>query len=173
MNCERARQVEMDDDLKPALLGELLRHQQECADCRRLADEQARLGQLLEDWKLAPGFGHGFDARLERRLQELRQQAAGGAGWRPALWQPALHWLRPLGAPLAGAAVALALLLTTGTLFRGTPAAPATAQVQADPLMRDLQVLDRDGDLLANFDFLNAQAGANAPMTNAAAPHSN
>lgn len=164
MNCERARQVEMDDDLRPVLLRELLRHQQECAECRRLAEEQGRLLQVLDAWQLDPGFGAGFEERLEKRILNLQRERPD---WRSALgaWHTgAARWLRPLYAPLAGAAVAAALLLTAGSLFR-TPSAPTppptVASAQPDTLVRDLQALDRDSDLLANFDFLNASGGAN------------
>lgn len=175
MNCERARQVELDQDLKPFLLGELLRHQAECAACRRLADEQSRLLSLLDEWKLPVGFDAGFDERLESRLFELRRQELAGTprllAWRHGR-ETMVRWLWPLRAPLAGAAVAAALLLSSGILFRGgvnrAPAAPVVATAQPDPLVRDLQALDRDGDLLANFDFLSAQTTP-AP---AATPHS-
>ncbi|HUX67931.1 MAG TPA: hypothetical protein VMV31_10645 [Terriglobales bacterium] len=107
--------------------------------------------RLLDEWQPRPQLDPGFDRRLQRRLQAA---AAAPPAWR--------RWLADLSPQLrwASAAVTLALLLTLGLfVFRGAAPAPPPAPyqtAQVDPVMRDLQTLANDGDLLDHLDFLSA-----------------
>lgn len=113
--------------------------------------------RLLNEWEVRPELAPGFEQRLQRRIA-----AASAAGWRDRLrrWaaatSPQLRW--------SGATAVMALLLATGVLlYRGnlTAVAPVPAvyqTAQVDPVMRDLQTLANDGDLLDHLDFLSQPA---------------
>ncbi|HVA63388.1 MAG TPA: hypothetical protein VNF74_06670 [Terriglobales bacterium] len=119
---------------------------------REIPPDSDPLMQLLEEWQPQPELSPSFEQRLERRIQD----AAAGPGARWRRWRaevsPQLRW--------ASAAVTMALLLTLGVfVYRGSnaePPAPAAYQTaQVDPVMRDLQTLTNDGDLLEHLDFLS------------------
>jgi|GEM_PF-3774699 len=112
---------------------------------------------LLDEWRDRPEPSLGFEARLHRRI------AAAEAPAPRRRFSLKLAWAAP-------AAATFAVLLALGLfLFNGSSpdrsAAPARVQVAqvTDPMMRDLQVLGRDHDLLDHLDFLSA------PMTDAPA----
>jgi predicted anti-sigma-YlaC factor YlaD len=120
--------------------------------CPRCAAELAGLRQamaVLDEWT-APEPSAYFDVRLRARLREEAQ--------RPAPWWT---WLRK---PALAAAMVLLLAVGIG-LFRGggrlKPAGPQppppVQAVSAQPgtAVGDLQALDKDQDLYANFDMLD------------------
>ncbi|MGH9392595.1 MAG: hypothetical protein ACRD1E_00355 [Terriglobales bacterium] len=112
---------------------------------------------LLEEWGEHPEPSSDFDSRLARRIA----QAAAEPRQR---WRDLLS-LRPPRLLWAPAAASLALLVCLGLfLYLGAnPDQPNPAQAlqlaqvnfNSDPMMRDLQVLSRDHDLLDHLDFLS------------------
>jgi anti-sigma factor RsiW len=148
MNCERFRD-QMLDALQGKASAELEDHVRACSAC---AQELAALKQtsaLLEAWP-APEVSPFFDSRLRARL---REQAAVPAGW----WE----WLRK---PALAATFALLLAVGVGLLIPGTQQTPvaglpaqshAQVKVGAASAVTDLQTLDQDQDLYANFDLLD------------------
>jgi len=114
-------------------------HLRACAACsERLESLRATL-TLLDEWQ-APEPSPYFDSRLGARL---REEAAQRQGW--------LAWLRKPA--LAGA---MAALLAVGSLlYIGHPEELAQVQPPTASAVGDLQVLDRNHDLLANFDLLD------------------
>jgi hypothetical protein len=100
------------------------------------------LSALLEEWQPRPEPSTGFDMALRRKI--LAAQPAPRWGWR--LW--------------AAPAVAAALLATIGLfLFTGGNNNPVAshpvAVVRVDPVVRDLQTMNQDAELLENLDFLS------------------
>lgn len=103
---------------------------------------------LLDEWRERPEPALGFEARLHRRIADAHAPARRGRFTLKFVWAPV--------------AATFALLLGLGLfLYNGSspvrPAAPARVQVAqtVDPMMRDLQVLSRDHDLLDHLDFLS------------------
>jgi len=148
MDCERFRE-QMLDALQGTAAAELEEHVGACGAC---AQEFAALKQtsaLLEEWP-APEVSPYFASRLRARL---REQAAAPAG----VWA----WLRK---PALAAAFVLLVVLGIGLLDLGTPRTEAPqvpvavrTQPQADTgsAVADLQTLDQNQELYANFDLLD------------------
>jgi anti-sigma factor RsiW len=116
-------------------------HLRGCAACAARLQALRQTMDLLDEWQ-APEPSPYFAARLQARLREEA---------RP---QPWLGWLRK---PVL--ALAMMLLLAVGGMLvipghlavpveQVAPSAPGTA-------VGDLQVLDKNHDLLANFDLLD------------------
>ncbi len=103
------------------------------------------LMKLLDEWQPQPEISATFDQQLHRRIA-MAQSAPQASRWS--------GWLR--------AAMATMLLLIVGALLYFAPGRQArrndaaTQSAQLDPMVRDLQTLARDGDLLEHLDFLSA-----------------
>jgi anti-sigma factor RsiW len=124
------------------------RHLEGCVECAGKLKECRATMALLDEWQ-APEPSPYFDTRLQARLRE--EQAHQAAGW----WA----WLQR--AALAGA---MAVLLVGGISFwriqhgvRRGPIAQNIVAIQAEPgtAVGDLQILDKNNDLYANFDELD------------------
>jgi anti-sigma factor RsiW len=128
-------------------------HLQACAPCAAQLQEFRQTMALMDEWE-APEPSPYFDTRLQARLREEKAaEAARGRGW--------LAWL-PRTA-LATAAV-LALAAGVGMWQYGTHTKPVTGVQQAaqnttpperGTAVGDLQTLDSDNDLYADFDVLD------------------
>ncbi len=126
---------------------ELKAHLDSCPECAGRLEELRQTMALLDEWR-APEPSPYFDTRLQARLRE--EAARQPAGW--------LHWLRR-----PGLAVALALFLVVGgTLIQkgghfNWPSTDPVAQTPADPgtAVGDLQALEKNHDLYADFDVLD------------------
>lgn len=152
MTCEEARQRWMEDELNP----EVRRHQAECAGCREAMVEYVALLNLMDEWSPRQEIAPDFEARLYQRIRAHEAALGRRRGW----------WFLPEGMPsirwsLVGAVLSL-VLICGGVLYhvnQPRPQSPSPlpiAQVaKSDPVVRDLQVLDQDSDMLENFDLLN------------------
>lgn len=148
MNCERFRD-QMLDALQGKASAELEDHVRACSAC---AQELAALKQtsaLLEAWP-APEVSPFFDSRLRARL---REQAAAPVGW----WA----WVRK---PALAAAFAILLVAGIGVLelnkpqtqvLQGPVALRPQPKANTGSAVTDLQTLDQDQELYANFDLLD------------------
>lgn len=118
--------------------------------------------RLLDEWKVQPEPSAAFAPRLQARLREQESQRASKlTNWWMAWRRGMLSGMPSLG--LVAAAAALILVVAVGTLVQmqpdSNPVAPRATVVQlaqVDPMVRDLQTLDRDGELLDHLDFLSA-----------------
>ena len=150
MNCNEIR--ELMPDLAAGMNEggrEVNAHLESCAECAGKLKEFRATMALLDEWQ-APEPSPYFDTRLQARLRE--EQAVKTAGWWAWLRKPAL-------------AGAMALLLVGGVSVwrinehgsRPVTSAHNTVAVQADPgtAVGDLQILERNNDLYANFDELD------------------
>ena len=152
MNCSQAREYLLDvlqDPAVPAGVAGLDDHLRACAGCAAELESLRATIVLLDDWQ-APEPSPYFDSRLRARIRELEAEPVGWLAW---LRKPAL-------------ALALAALIAVGvSLFRGAPPAnnrvangqkPAPAVViEEQSAVEDLQQLEQDDELYANFDLLD------------------
>ncbi len=157
MDCREVSERLMDvaAGLEPdPLVAAHLRTCTTCAD--RLQGVQQTMA-LLDEWT-APEPSPYFDSRLRARL---REEAERPRGW--------LVWLRK---PALAAAMAM-LLVVGGTLYRSGQHADTATQVavQAQPgtAVGDLQELDKNHELFANFDLLD-DLGQDSPQGQTANP---
>ncbi len=154
MNCEQVREHLLRlAGKETAPIPAVEEHLHQCARC---AAELAGLRQtmaLLEEWA-APEPSPYFDARVRARLREEAE--------RPAPWWA---WVRK---PALAAAMVLLLAVGIGLFQGGGRLQPApgpqpakTVQAVTAPpgtAVGDLQALDKDADLYADFDMLDALA---------------
>lgn len=150
MNCEQVREhlLKLGAANAPAPIPAVEEHLQVCPRCAAELDGLRRTMALLDEWT-APEPSPYFDARLRARLREEVE--------RPAPWWT---WVRK-----PALAAALTLLVVAGiSLFQGgkppsqpAPVRPTVQVVSAQPgtAVGDLQALDKDGDLYADFDMLD------------------
>ena len=146
MSCKEVRESLPDiaSGLEPAS-AQVEDHLRSCAECSRKLDEFRQTMSLLDEWQ-APEPSPYFDTRLHARLRE--EIAKPQFGW--------LQWLRK-----PALLVALMLLLGVGiSLFRG--GAPlndgrsvVTASAAPGTPVGDLQALDKNHDMYADFDLLD------------------
>lgn len=118
-------------------------HLKSCASCAQQAESLRATLAMLDEWT-APEPSEYFDQRLRTRMREERQkEPAGLFGW---LRRPAL------------AAGFAALLMAGAALIQTTPNGRSGAQmatVRSASAVADLQSLDKNADLYANFDLLD------------------
>lgn len=152
MNCNQVR--ELLPDLAAGMdkgTQDVQTHIASCSTCAAKLQGFRQTMALLDQWQ-APEPGPYFDTRLGARIRE--ELARPAVGW---------HWLRRPAVALSLAAIVVAGGLTIGNrdvLFPGNeelvivipvpslPAEPGTA-------VGDLQALERNHDLYADFDMLD------------------
>jgi len=145
MTCKEVREYMLDAAQESPVAG-LDEHLSSCASCARELESMRQTMALLDEWE-APEPSPYFDSRLRARVREA---AAEPRGW--------LEWLR-------GPAVAFALailMVASVALFRNAPDHKDVAKtpnppsvVQTGTAVSDLQELEHDGDMYANFDMLD------------------
>jgi hypothetical protein len=146
MTCNEIRELlpDLAAGLNPAG-PETENHLHTCAECSGKLVAFRQTMALLDEWR-APEPSPYFDVRLQARLRE--EMAKQPAGW--------LHWIRK-----PALAVSLALIMVaSATLFRSDSHAPKSgagpfAQVEPGTAVGDLQALDKNNDMYADFDMLD------------------
>jgi hypothetical protein len=152
MKCEEIH--EMMPDLaagQKAMTPEIGGHLAGCHACVGKLEEFRQTMALLDEWQ-APEPSQYFDVRLQARLRE--EMAKPQAGWLGRLRRPALA-----AALTVLMAVGVGLFVKNGNLYKSgdntiavvepqTPSGPGTA-------VSDLQSLDKNHDLYADFDLLD------------------
>jgi hypothetical protein len=127
---------------------ELKEHFASCTECTGKLEEFRQTMKLLDEWR-APEPSQYFDVRLRARLRE--EGAKPATGWLQWLRRPAL-------------AVSLALLMVVGvTVIRVGDRSNTTGQVAVNEpglvvpgtAVGDLQTLDKNHDIYADFDLLD------------------
>jgi hypothetical protein len=149
MKCEEVREVM--PDLASGLMDvtpETGRHLAECGACAGKMEEFRRTMALLDEWK-APEPSPYFDVRLQARLRE--EMAKPQAGW--------LMWFRR---PVLAASLTVLMGIGVGLFFtKGNGIYDSgnrvVADFQAEPgtAVSDLQALEKNHDLYADFDLLD------------------
>ena len=143
MKCEEIRERMPD---VAAGFGEFTKeesnHLSACGSCTEQLKEMRATMALLDEWQ-APEPSPYFDVRLHARLRE--EMAKPQAGW--------LHWFRR---PVLAAALTVIMGVGIGwflTHDSGRPQQPAVAEVGS--AVSDLQTLDKNHDLYADFELLD------------------
>jgi len=145
MTCKEAREYMLDAAQEnPA--AELNEHLSACSSCAQKMESMRQTMALLDEWE-APEPSPYFDSRLRARLREAAAEPRSWLGW---LRKPAI-------------AFALALLMVVSiTIFRNAPDHSDIAKgpkppvtIQTGTAVSDLQELEHDGDMYANFDMLD------------------
>ncbi len=145
MSCKEIRESLPDIacGLEPAS-AQVEEHLRGCAECAQKLNEFRQTMSLLDEWEV-PEPSPYFDTRLHARLRE-------------EIARPQWRWLGWLRKPAL--VVALMLLLGVGvTLFRSGAALNHRNSVVASAApgtpVGDLQALDKNHDLYADFDLLD------------------
>lgn len=147
MTCKEVREHMLDAVQESPAAG-FDEHLRGCASCAKELESMRQTMALLDEWQ-APEPSPYFDSRLRARLREAAAE--------PRSW---LAWAR-------GPAIAFALailMMASIMLFRNAPnhevasnppkTNPPTV-VQTGTAVSDLQELEHDGDMYANFDMLD------------------
>ena len=155
MNCTEIREVL--PDLAAGIdagTPEIETHLAACANCAAKLQGIKQTMALLDEWQ-APEPSPYFDTRLEARLRE--EMARPAVGW--------FHWLRR-----PALAMSLAAFLLAGGLLIGyrtsrsyiteldainTAPPDLTVPVLPGSAVGDLQALDKNNELYADFDVLD------------------
>jgi hypothetical protein len=161
MNCNEIREQLVDVAGGTAAPADVQNHLHSCTACTSTLDEMRKTMALLDEWQ-APEPSPYFDVRLQARLREEKQKAA--ASW--------LDWFRK---PVVGVAAAVLLAAGVGLIqFEGSNHGKNNNLSSTVPVVRagtpvgDMEFLDRNSDILQDFDALDALDGTvdNSPETN-------
>src|ERR1700687_2266561 len=133
---------------------EVEKHIASCADCAAHLRDLQKTMALLDEWQ-APEPSPYFDTRLQERLrEEMARPAIGWLNW--------LNWLRRPAWAMSLAAVVFAgtLLVGNRSYFSQTEAIATKPPslglpVQPGTAVGDLQALERNDELYADFDVLD------------------
>src|SRR5919204_1346087 len=129
---------------------ETAQHLRQCSACATELESLRRTMATLEEWQV-PEVSPYFDTRVHARMLEM--VAERSVGWRV--------WLRR---PSVAASVAALLLVGVGLFYNGSSLNNSTSaltswemNVAAQPgtAVGDLQALDKNHDLYADFDVLD------------------
>jgi predicted anti-sigma-YlaC factor YlaD len=154
MNCRNIH-----DQLPEVALGispappEVEAHLAECRDCAGILQELRSTMSILDEWK-APEPSPFWDVRMQARLREEQQKASARG----------LQWLRR---PVLSVAAALCLVIGMGLYQVGRfmheagdpPAVAFHVGAPTGTAVSDLQYLDKNSDLLQNFEALDDMDG--------------
>ena len=161
MNCNQIR--ELLPDLAAGMYAatlmpepEVEKHIASCDACAAQLQDLRKTMALLDEWQ-APEPSPYFDTRLQARLRE--EMARPSAGWLSAGW---LSWVRrPAWAISLAAVIFAGALLVGNKSYISQTEAIATKPpslglpVQPGTAVGDLQALDRNDELYADFDVLD------------------
>ena len=158
MSCNELRDQLVDVACGTEASAEVTKHVESCAACATTLNELRKTMALLDEWQ-APEPSPYFDVRLQARLREEKQKTH--ASW--------LDWFRK---PVLGAAAALLIAAAVGLMQThdagNKPGPNSPAQYVAGTAAGDLQFLDKNSDVLQDFDALDALDTTvdNGPATN-------
>jgi len=123
-------------------------HFASCSACAEQLKAMRSTMTLLDEWQV-PEPSPYFDVRLQARLRE--EMAKPQAGW--------LHWFRR---PVLAAALTVATGVGVGIFFmqdtapkHKTDAGNITVSAEPGTAVSDLQTLEKNNDLYANFELLD------------------
>jgi predicted anti-sigma-YlaC factor YlaD len=157
MNCQEIR--ELLPDLAAGIEAstpEAAEHIASCAACATHLRELQNTMALLDEWQ-APEPSPYFDTRMQARLrEEMARPQAASLGWLSWMRRPA--WAMSLAGVIFAGALAIGIV---GKSYIVEPEAIATKPpslglpVQPGTAVGDLQALERNDELYADFDVLD------------------
>jgi hypothetical protein len=120
---------------------EMNNHLKACPDCTGKLEEFRQTMALMDAWQ-APEPSPYFDVRVMARM---REEKAKPSGW--------LYWLRKpaLAISLAALMVMSATLITDTNWKKAQP----IASIEPGTAVSDLEALDKNSELYADFDVLD------------------
>jgi predicted anti-sigma-YlaC factor YlaD len=152
MNCNEIRELLPDlaagmDTAKP----EVEKHLASCDHCAAHLRDLQKTMALLDEWQ-APEPSPYFDTRMQALLREemARPQAAWLTWMRRPAWAMSLAAVVFVGALMVGNK---SYLIETEAIPTNPPA--LSLPVQPGTAVGDLQALERNGELYADFDMLD------------------
>jgi predicted anti-sigma-YlaC factor YlaD len=150
MKCDEIKDLMLDAAVGGEAVPAMNEHLLGCSACAGKFQEMRKTMALLDEWQ-APEPSPYFDTRLAARMREERAKPASAA------W---LSWFR---APVLAGGLALVLMMAGGVRWFSTGGhqigksgePPVRIEVQPGSAVGDLQALDKNEDLYANFDLLD------------------
>lgn len=152
MNCKQAKE-NFFDLLGPSAVKSdpaVAMHVSGCAECASALATLRSTIAMLDEWK-APVESAYFSTRLQARLAEAKREPAPIQSWTAKLWTPA--FLRP--ALVAAMGIAFVIGMNFYQPKVSNLQNTNTAAVQKGTAVGDLQALDKNQDLYADFDLLD------------------
>ena len=145
MNCNQVKE-NLFDAMEPGTPEAT--HVQSCAQCAAEMKQLEETMALMDEWKV-PEPSTYFNTRLRARLAEVRREEAAPQGFWSWLRSPAL--LRPALVAAMGLAFVVGM-----NFYQPKPNDKANPVVAAKgTAVADLQALDKNEDLYADFDLLD------------------
>jgi hypothetical protein len=150
MQCTEVREMMIESmDSVGAPPSALAAHLATCAECANVWAGLQATSVAMNDWTApepSPFFNTRFQARLTEVKREEANAPAGIFGWlKQGIWRPAM-------------AAALTLAVAVGVGLYQHPAQKQkdiAGPAQVSPAVNDLQKLDKDEDLYADFELLD------------------
>jgi len=163
MKCNEIRELLPDLAAGMEAKPEVNQHIASCATCATHLRDLQKTMALLDEWQ-APDPSPYFDTRLQARLREEMARPRSAAGWLNGLnlsnwnWLHRPAWAMSLAAALLAGAVTIGVfnksyLVETDKLATAPPA--LGLPVQPGTAVGDLQALERNDELYADFDMLD------------------
>lgn len=157
MKCKDIREHLLDLMMEEPGPGELRDHLQACSACAAELDSMRRTMAVLDQWQAPADTSPYFLTRLRARMREEQAQPAGFMSWfrRPAL-----------------AVSMTVLMLASISLFQGSwqlkdnSNSNGVVAMVPGTAVGDLQYLDRNHDLLSDFELLDDLDTAQAVQHN-------
>jgi hypothetical protein len=156
MNCKEIRELLPDLATRMEIsTPEVQKHIASCDGCAAGLRDLQKTMALLDEWQV-PEPSPYFDTRLQARLRE--EMARPSAGWLSWMKHPA--WAMSLAAVLFAGALSVGIGVGNKSYFGQTEAIATkppslSLPVQPGTAVGDLQALDRNDDLYADFDVLD------------------
>jgi hypothetical protein len=149
MKCEKIREEMFDLMMaEEALAPEVQTHLNGCAACSAELNSMKQTMLLLDEWQ-APEPSPYFNTRLNALVREEKAKAAQKHSW-------ISDWFRR---PVLTAAAAVALVVGAGVYAGVQNMHHQDVVVAGDPAVKDLQTLDKDQEVIANFAALDDDSG--------------
>jgi hypothetical protein len=143
MNCNEFRDQLLEMMTAAESPAEARAHAEACGNCAAELASLRRTMAMLDEWTAPADTSPYFMTRLRARM---REEEAPATGW--------LAWFRR---PALAVAMMLIMVLSIGLMRLGTPNDTATPAAKGTPV-GDLQYLDKNHDLLADFEMLDGLA---------------
>jgi hypothetical protein len=165
MDCTKVQEQMLNEMNASSASPEQAAHLAGCADCAKLWQALQVSSAALDAWT-APEPSPYFDTRFQARLTEVkREEAAAPKGL--------FAWLRkPVSAfqsnvRIAAMVTALALAVGVGIYQYPSDSNTPGNAAQVSPAVNDLQKLDKNQDLYADFEMLDdLQTDTSQPAAN-------
>ncbi len=162
MSCEKIHELMPDVAAGTALpTPEMTSHLAACGECDKTLKAMKETMALLNEWQV-PEPSPFFDTRLQARLREERERPV-------SVWQSFSHWFRrPAFGVVAVALLALGAAFVSGDKFPPAEKNGAATVISAKgTAVGDLTTLDKQSDLLQDFDALDSNpSDDNTPQVN-------